>query len=324
MYQGSELTARALRISSMSRSQLFTRLTYLLPSSLALQPSRLATALVHARRFQVLCCPLHVESQRSPPEALAESHRCRAPLLPQCCVGCLHAHQKEVWAVSVAPKMPNTTETLIASGAADKSVCVWLLTADAATNSSTSMIELDLRVCCPQRHLGSRWLAAWMENNGDSATRLEQTQPFPMLEYGKVVGTCRLLWRAQRLTSAAAFLDWDSTGTLLAAGGESAFIEAWEEGRRIGDYCTHSGSLVALQWVPGSKRLISIGSDRTMTLVSLQQSRLTLTHMVEYEWFLSARPQEGFLLPGGDSVMVFFADRQAKVFDLVTKEEAFW
>lgn len=325
MYRDDELMAHALGISSLCRNKLFRHLTCLLPASVAMQPSRLATILSHARRFQLLCCPLHFEPQCSSKESVVEPHCCKIPLLPQCCVGCLQAHQKEVWTVAVAPKLPNITETLVASGAVDKSVCVWMLTTDAARyNKSNSTGEQDTREYLPQSEMESRWLAAWMENDGDSAIRLEQTQPLPLFENGNIIGTCRLLWRMQRLTSAAAFLDWDSTGTLLATGGENAFVEAWEDGRRIGDYCTHSGSLVALQWVPGSKRLISMGSDRAMCLVSLQHSNLTLTHVVEYEWFLPARPQEGFLLPGQDSIIVFFVDRQAKVFDLTTKEEMFW
>lgn len=325
MYQGNELTARALRLSSLCRGQLFNRVACLLPATLAMQPSRLATILSHARRFQVLCCPLHVESQCSSSESLVEPHRCRMPFLPQCCVGCLQAHQKEVWAIAVAPKLPNSTETVVASGAADNSVCVWLLSTDTSRHTRNSTAELDTLEQSPHAQLWRRWLAEWLENDGDSAMRHQLTQPLPMVEKGSIVGTCRLLWRVQRLTSAAAFLDWDSTNTLLAAGGETGFIEAWEEGRRIASYCTHRGTLVSLQWVRGSKRLISIGSDRTMSLVSLQQSSsLTLTHVVEYEWFLPARPQEGFLLPGEDSVMVFFADRQAKVFDLTTKQETFW
>ncbi|KAL8426026.1 hypothetical protein Efla_001944 [Eimeria flavescens] len=323
MYTGCELTAQALRISCISRSQLFNRLTCLLPPSTAMQPSRLATILSHARRFQELCCPLHAEPYCSSKEIPILPHRCKKPLLPQCCVGCLHAHQKEVWSLALAPSPPHSTEILVASGAADKSVCVWLLTA----NSSTCNTTASPQETCEPSDLGqpwSKWQEAWLNSDGEAAVRVEQTQPLPIAERGSVVGTCQLLWRVQRLTSAAAFLDWDSTGTVLAVGCETAFVEAWEEGRRIADFCTHSGSLVALQWVPGSRRLMTIGSDRTINLLSFHQSGAQHTHVVDYEWSLPARPQEGFLLPGGGSIMVFFADRQAKVFDLISKEETFW
>ncbi|KAL8431250.1 hypothetical protein ACSSS7_005398 [Eimeria intestinalis] len=323
MYQGTELTAHALRISCLSRSQLFNRLLCLLPSSVAMHPSSLATILSHARLFQVLCCPLHAEPQFSR-ESIVVPHRCKMPLLPQSCTGCLHAHQKEVWALAVASKRPQSAETLIASGAADKSVCVWALTTDEGSCDRCSLSGQDEEDLSDHSELWSRWLGAWREKDGDSATRLEETQPLSMIEKGIVVATCRLVWRNQRLTSAAAFLDWDSTGTLLAVGSEAAFIEAWEEGRRIADFCTHSGALIALQWVPDSRQLVSLGSDRIMSLITLQRSGFLLTHVVDYEWSLPARPQEGFVLSGGGSIMVFFADRQAKLFDVATKEEIFW
>lgn len=343
MYQGSELMARALKISSLCRSHLFSRLTCLMPASVAMQPSRLATLLSHAHRFQVLCCPMHVESHGFCRESLIEPHRCKIPVFPQHCVGCLHAHQKEVWTVAVAPKI-NHKETLVASGAADKSVSVWLLTAEdaasGAPSSETALPDLvargtvplspsppcenscgsataDVWEASPRHSVGSKWAAAYLDMH------VNQTQSLTLLEKGKVVGTCKLVWRTLCL-SPAAFLDWDSTGKLLAAGSENASVEAWEDGRRIGDYRAHSGLLVALQWVPGSRRLISLGADRTMALVSVQQSNLTLTQIIEYEWLLPARPQEGLLLPGGESIIVFFADRQVKVFDLVTKQETFW
>lgn len=324
MYEGSDLLAHVLQISSLSRSQLFSRITCLLPASLAMQPSMLATIMDHARRFQILSCPLHVESPGTLRESVIEPHRCEVPLLPQCCVGCLHAHRKEVWTVAVAPKQSNRMETLVASGSADRSVCVWLLTTDTSTWNKNFSDELNATEQLSTTQLGARWLTTWLEGDTDLLMRLEQTQARPMLENGNVIGTCRLLWRMQRLGSAAAFLDWDSTGKLLAAGGENSFIEAWEEGRRIGEYCTHSGSLVGLQWVPGSRKLISMATDRTMTLVSIQESTLNTTHVVEYEWILPGRPQEGFLLPGSNNMIIFFSDRQVKLFDLVTKEEAPW
>lgn len=324
MYKGSDLMAHVLQISSLSRSQLFCRLECLLPASLVMQPSRLATALVHAHRFHALCCPVHVELQSSLGEGLLEPHKCKMPMLPQCCVGCLHAHRKEVWVVTVAPKPPGATETLLASGGADNSVCVWLLSPEAAAENTKTEADGGVGSLLPQVKLGSRWLAAWLEHEGDSVRRLQQTQPLPMRENGKAIGACRLLWRTQRLMSAAAFLTWDSSGKLLAAGGESGFVEAWEEGHRIGDYCTHSGSIVALEWVPDTRQLVTVGSDRTMTLVSVQRPGVSPHHKVLYEWTLPARPQEAFILPAGDRVMVFFADRQAKVFDVVTKEETFW
>ncbi|CDJ69904.1 WD-repeat protein, putative [Eimeria necatrix] len=324
MYQGSDLLAHVLQISSLSRHQLFSRITCLLPASVAMQPSMLATILDHARRFQILTCPLHVESSSFAPKSIIEPHRCKIPLLPQYCVGCLHAHRKEVWTIAVSPKHTNSTEALVASGSADRSVCVWLLTTETSTGTKISPGEQSSGERESTSQLGAKWLASWLEGDTDLLMRLEQTQARPILESGNIIGTCRLLWRVQRLASATAFLDWDSTGKLLAAGGEAAFIEAWEEGRRIGDYCPHGGSIVALQWVPGSRRLISMATDRTMTLVSLEESSLTPTHVVEYEWILPGRPQEGFLLPRGNSVMIFFADRQIKLFDLVTKEETFW
>ncbi|XP_026191396.1 WD repeat-containing protein DDB_G0349043 [Cyclospora cayetanensis] len=324
MYQGSDLLGHVLQISSLSRNQLFSRLTCLLPSVVAMQPSRLATILAHARRFQILCCPLHDESQCSAKDTILEPHRCEIPLFPECCVGRLHAHRKAVWTISVAPRQASTNEVLVASGSSDRSVCVWQVSTDTSIWESTFSGQSRATDHFDRGQLGAKWLSTWLNGDNDVLMRLEQTHPRPLLEKGQIIGTCRLLWRLQRLASPAAFLDWDTTGTLLAAGGESAFIEAWEEGRRIGDYCTHGGSLVALQWVPGSKRLISMASDRTMTLVLLQASTLAVTHLVEYEWILPARPQEGFLLPHRESVMVFFADRQAKVYDLVTKEETFW
>ncbi|KAL8448544.1 hypothetical protein Emed_003724 [Eimeria media] len=233
--------------------------------------------------------------------------------------------ERKIACLRIAPKQPKSTETLIASGAADKSVCVWVLTTNKDSHDKSSSTGQEVEGD-PSAHsqLWSRWLGAWLEKEGDSAMRLEETQPLSITERGTVVATCRLAWRNQRLASAAAFLDWDSTGTILAVGSEAAFIEAWEEGRRIADFCTHSGALIALQWVPGSRQLISIGSDRIMSLITLQQSGFLLTHVIDYEWSLPARPQEGFLLPGGGSIIVFFADRQAKVFDVVTKEETFW
>ncbi|CDI85907.1 WD-repeat protein, putative [Eimeria praecox] len=324
MYEGSDLLAHALQISSLSRTQLFSRITCLLPASLALQPSMLATIMDQARRFQILSCPLHVESQAALRESVIEPHRCKLPLLPQCCVGCLHAHRKEVWTVAVAPKQSNRMESLVASGSADRSVCVWLLTADTSAWNKNFSDELNATEQLPTSQLGARWLSTWLEGDTDLLMRLEQTQARPMLENGNVVGTCRLLWRMQRLGSVAAFLDWDSTGKLLAAGGENTFIEAFEEGRKIGHYCKQSGSLVGLQWVPGSRKLVSMATDRTMALVCIQESTLNATHIVEYEWILPGRPQEGFLLPGSNNMIIFFSDRQVKLFDLVTKEETSW
>ncbi|CDJ47274.1 WD-repeat protein, putative [Eimeria brunetti] len=324
MYQGSDLLGHVLQISSLSRSQLFSRITCLLPASLALQPSMLATIMDHARRFQILSCPLHVESPGGLRESLIEPHRCRSPSIPQSCIGCLHAHRKEVWTVAVAPKQSNKPGTLIASGSADRSVCVWLLNTDMSGWNKRYSFAMNVLEQYSASHLGARWMNTWLEGDTDLLIRLEHTRTRPLLENGNIIGTCRLMWRVQRLGSAAAFLDWDSTGNMLAVGGENSYIEAWEEGRKIGDYCTHSGSLVGLQWVPGSRKLISMATDRTMTLVSLEGSTLNATHVVEYEWILPGRPQEGFLLPGSNNMVIFFSDRQVKLFSLVTKEESSW
>ncbi|CDJ30667.1 WD-repeat protein, putative [Eimeria mitis] len=291
MYEGSDLLGHVLQISSLSRSQLFSRITCLLPASLALQPSMLATIMDQARRFQLLSCPLHVESPGSVSESVIQPHRCRVPLLPQCCVACLHTHRKEVWTVAVAPKQSNRMETLVASGSADRSVCVWLLSPDTSAWNKNFSEELNTAERLSASHLGARWLSTWLEGDTDLVMRLEQTQARPIME---------------------------------KAGGESPFIEAWEEGRKLIDYCTHSGALVGLQWVPGHRKLISMATDRTMTLVCLHNSTLNATYSVEYEWVLPGRPQEGFLLPGSNNMIVFFSDRQAKLFDISTKEETPW
>lgn len=330
MYPSESLPAHVLRLASLSRKQLFMRISCILPSHVVMQPSRLAILLSYARRFQALCCPLHLESVKMEPPTLLRPHICRNAYLPVEAVGYISHHKSEVWSVAVAS---NRQKCLIASGSKDASVCVWSVvntqrqswreeagtmkpgenTHIQSASATDAGENLQLREC--ENMQASGW-----EGGHVSGLTSEAAHPLRSAASGKHLGTCTLIWQSVQFQKPVSMLAWDTSGCLLAAGTVDGYISVWEEGRQVDGCPLHKGSLIALQWVPGTARLISVGSERMMYLVSYERQNRSRSKFVDYEWTFPSTPLEAFILPNSDGVIVFFSER-IKVFDLESKQE---